>query len=54
MFGLSAIPAFFQALGMLFLPYSPRWLVIKGKDEKVSIPLLYVLLYFYSMRIALR
>ena len=35
MFGLSAIPAFIQGVGMFFLPHSPRWLIVNGQDEKV-------------------
>lgn len=34
MFGLSGIPAFIQGIGMFFLPYSPRWLIVNGQDEK--------------------
>lgn len=34
MFGISAIPAFGQAIGMFFLPYSPRWLLSKGFEEQ--------------------
>lgn len=35
MFGLSAIPAFIQGVGMFFLPQSPRWLIVNGQDDKV-------------------
>jgi len=35
MFGISAIPALGQAIGMVFLPYSPRWLLLKGQEERV-------------------
>lgn len=35
MFGLSAIPAFIQGIGMFFLPQSPRWLIVNGQDDKV-------------------
>ena len=35
MFGLSAIPAFIQGIGMFFLPQSPRWLKVNGQDDKV-------------------
>jgi len=35
MFGLSAIPAFIQGVGMFFLPQSPRWLIANGQDDKV-------------------
>ncbi|KAL9980903.1 hypothetical protein ACROYT_G009544 [Oculina patagonica] len=34
MFGLSAIPAFVQGIGMFFLPHSPRWLIVNGQDDK--------------------
>ncbi|XP_020623662.1 solute carrier family 2, facilitated glucose transporter member 12-like [Orbicella faveolata] len=34
MFGLSAIPAFIQGVGMFFLPQSPRWLIANGQDDK--------------------
>ena len=37
MFGISGIPALFQAVGMLFLPASPRWLINQQKEEKVTI-----------------
>ena len=40
MFGLSGIPAFIQGIGMFFLPYSPRWLIVNGQDEKVQLQLL--------------
>ena len=36
MFGLSGVPAFVQGIGMYFLPYSPRWLILKGHDQKVG------------------
>lgn len=36
MFGISAIPAVLQALGMLFLPASPRWLITMGKEARVN------------------
>ena len=35
MFGLSGIPAVIQGVGMFFLPKSPRWLVVNGKDQQV-------------------
>lgn len=34
MFGLGAIPGAILAIGMLFLPQSPRWLVTKGFTDK--------------------
>ena len=34
MFGLSAIPAAIQGIGMIFLPSSPRFLVQKGRDQQ--------------------
>ena len=37
MFGISCIPALGQAIGMVFLPYSPRWLLLRGQEEKVKI-----------------
>jgi len=33
MFAVAAIPGAALALGMLFLPYSPRWLVEQGRDD---------------------
>jgi sugar porter (SP) family MFS transporter len=33
-FGVTAIPAVIQILGMFFLPYSPRWLVTKGRSSE--------------------
>ena len=36
MFGLSAIPAVFQALAMLFLPRTPHFLLLKRKEEKAQ------------------
>ena len=35
MFSLSAIPAVIQGIGMFFLPPSPRYLMLKKKEEKV-------------------
>ncbi|EDO28456.1 predicted protein, partial [Nematostella vectensis] len=35
MFGLSGVPALIQGIGMYFLPMSPRWLIVKGKDEQL-------------------
>ncbi len=35
MFGLSAIPAFMQGLGMLIMPPSPRYLHMQGKQAQV-------------------
>jgi SP family galactose:H+ symporter-like MFS transporter len=34
MFGLSVVPAAIFALGMLYLPESPRWLVRRGESER--------------------
>lgn len=36
MFGLSAIPAVIQGIGMYFLPMSPRFLMLKKKEEAAS------------------
>lgn len=33
-FGITAIPAVLQIVGMFFLPYSPRWLVAKGRNTE--------------------
>ncbi len=37
MFGLSAIPALMQGLGMLIMPPSPRDLHMRGKQAQVGI-----------------
>ncbi|XP_041349826.1 proton myo-inositol cotransporter-like [Gigantopelta aegis] len=34
MLGLGSIPAFIQFAGFMFMPESPRWLIIQGKEEK--------------------
>ena len=34
MFGIGIIPAAFLFVGMCFLPFSPRWMALKGKKEK--------------------
>ena len=36
MFGLSAIPSTIQGIGMLKLPLSPRYLVLRNQNEKVQ------------------
>jgi sugar porter (SP) family MFS transporter len=33
MFGVAAIPGAALAIGMYFMPFSPRWLVEKGRDD---------------------
>jgi sugar porter (SP) family MFS transporter len=33
MFGIAAVPGAALAVGMFFMPHSPRWLVEKGKEE---------------------
>lgn len=42
MFGLSAIPAAIQGVGMFFLPKSPRFLALTGKDAEVRISFYYM------------
>jgi MFS transporter, SP family, galactose:H+ symporter len=34
MLGIGIVPAFLLFFGMLFLPESPRWMLLKGKTEK--------------------
>ncbi|OUJ05417.1 sugar porter family MFS transporter [Acetobacter malorum] len=34
MFGVIAIPGMLFVIGVLFLPYSPRWLMMKGRREE--------------------
>lgn len=34
MFGVAAIPAIFFLIGVLFLPYSPRWLLMQGRHRE--------------------
>ena len=36
MFGLSAIPAVVQGIGMVWMPPSPRWLLLKGRVEEAE------------------
>jgi len=36
MFGISGIPALIQAVSMIFLPASPRWLITKGREAKAE------------------
>lgn len=37
MFGLGAIPGIILLFSMIFLPQSPRWLIVKGKIESAKI-----------------
>ncbi|WP_040508790.1 sugar porter family MFS transporter [Gluconobacter morbifer] len=34
MFGVAAIPAVLFLIGVLFLPYSPRWLIMQGRHKE--------------------
>jgi len=34
MFAVAAVPGAVLAIGMLFMPYSPRWLVEQGRDDE--------------------
>jgi sugar porter (SP) family MFS transporter len=34
MFGLAVVPGAVLAIGMYFMPYSPRWLVEKGREDE--------------------
>ena len=36
MLGLGGIPAFIQFVGFLFMPESPRWLIIKERDDEAK------------------
>jgi len=40
MLGLSAVPAIFQFIGMIWMPESPRWLIEKSRKEKAQAILL--------------
>jgi hypothetical protein len=39
MLGLAAVPAMIQAVGILFLPESPRWLLEKDKTDAAVVAL---------------
>ncbi|QDH17054.1 sugar porter family MFS transporter [Swingsia samuiensis] len=34
MFGVAAIPAVFFLIGVVFVPYSPRWLIMQGRHKE--------------------
>jgi hypothetical protein len=34
MLGLSGIPSFIQFVGFIFMPESPRWLIVSAQEEK--------------------
>lgn len=34
MLGLSGIPSFIQFMGFIFMPESPRWLIVSSQEEK--------------------
>lgn len=36
MFGSEAIPALLFLIGLIFVPESPRWLALKGKEERLT------------------
>ncbi|EDQ90746.1 uncharacterized protein MONBRDRAFT_15943, partial [Monosiga brevicollis MX1] len=48
MFGISIVPAIIQGVGMLFLPRSPRWLLLRGHREEVrGVPTSLCVIFFH-------